>query len=105
MEPGKCCLSRLGERLEGGVGVGSSPCLLPSCSVDNPTLAGFRGKPHTLRAVTACVVFFFFSPVFKTAVVLVYKDGSKQKKKLVRILLPPWIERISFSIRVSVLLA
>uniref|UniRef100_I3M6W2 TIAM Rac1 associated GEF 1 n=1 Tax=Ictidomys tridecemlineatus TaxID=43179 RepID=I3M6W2_ICTTR len=38
-----------------------------------PELAG---KPHAFPAVTAFVF-------FKTAVVLVYKDGSKQKKKLV----------------------
>lgn len=39
-----------------------------------------KGRTHAFHAMTVFILLF---PVFKTAVVLVYKDGSKQKKKLV----------------------
>lgn len=65
-------------------------CPLHNCSVCYHKLLKWRGKPSALRAITAFILCF---PVFKTAVVLVYKDGTKQKKKLVRLFLSPTVSK------------
>lgn len=93
-ESGKFSLSRLlsfadvtrERKVEWELGPGR--CCLFVTSVYYHRVLKFRGKPQAFFAITAFFFFTFF-PVFKTAVVLVYKDGSKQKKKLVRLRISP----------------